>query len=257
MKTLGMTDQATAELLDRFLGAVQPIVPLVAVWVHGSLAGGDYQPGRSDLDLIAVLDRPCTASEKRRLGDVHERLDRAFALAEKLHCSYCAAAQLGDLAQAHLTWAHQELMRRTVTPVTRRELHEFGLVWYGRGPADLLPPVGDAELNAFIIEDLKGFWLPAVEHRPRWDRDIWVDLGLLTMARAMVTLRDGRLITKAEALDVLTALGAPAQVVQDIKERRYGEPGAASPEWIAQRAELTLGFLRPAIERVLAQRPPG
>jgi hypothetical protein len=140
--------------------------------------------------------------------------------------------------------------------VTRRELHDFGLVVHGEEPAALLPPVTGGQLAAFVAQDLEGFWLPSLDHPPRWDRDIWVDLGLLTLARATVTLRDGRLITKASALCVLTGLGAPAEVVDDIRQRRYGDPGPASPQWIARRAELTRTFLRPAIERALAQRPP-
>ena len=102
---------------------------------------------------------------------------------------------------------------------------------------------------------MESFWLPSLDHRERWDRDIWVDLGLLTLARATVTLRDGKLITKAEALCVLAELGAPAEVVADIRERRYGEPGPAAQWWIARRAELTLAFLRPAIEQVISQWP--
>ncbi len=49
----------TEELLDRFVRALTALAP-EAVWAHGSLAGGDYQEGRSDLDLIAVLPRPVT-----------------------------------------------------------------------------------------------------------------------------------------------------------------------------------------------------
>jgi hypothetical protein len=252
-----MTDEATSRLLGRFVGAVQPVVPLVSVWAHGSLAAGDYQPGRSDLDLIAILARPCTAAEEQLLGEVHESLGRALALASRLHCSYCAAGELDDPARLHLTWAHEEFMRRRVTPVTRRELHDFGLVLYGEAPAALLAPVTGGQLARFVVQDLESFWLPSLDHRERWDRDIWVDLGLLTLARATVTLRDGTLITKATALRVLTELGAPAEVVDDIRQRRYGDPGPASPQWIARRAELTLTFLRPAIEQVISQWPPG
>jgi hypothetical protein len=248
-----VADDATGLLLGRFVGAVQPVVPLVSVWAHGSLAGGDYQPGRSDLDLIAVLARPCTAAEEQRLGGVHESLGSAVALASRLHCSYCAAGELDDPSRLHLTWAHKEFLRRRVTPVTRRELHDFGLVLYGEEPATLLPPVTSGQLAEFVVQDLASFWLPSLDHRERWDRDIWVDLGLLTLARATVTLRDGTLITKARALCVLTELGAPAEVVDDIRQRRYGEPDPASPRWIARRAELTLAFLRPAIEQVISQ----
>src|SRR5580693_529009 len=252
-----MTDEATGRLLGRFVDAVQPVLPLVSVWAVGSIDGGDYQPGRSDLDLIAIVSRPCTVVEEQRLGEVHESLGNAFALASGLHCSYCAVGELDDVSRLHLTWAHEELMRRRVTPVTRRELHDFGLVLYGEAPAALLPPVTGGQLAGFVVQDLESFWLPSLDHPERWDRDIWVDLGLLTLARATVTLRDGTLITKAEALRVLTGLGAPAEVVDDIRQRRYGDPGPASRQWIARRAELTLAFLRPAIEQLLAQRPPG
>ena len=251
-----ITDEATSELLGRFVSAVQPILPLVSVWAHGSLAGGDYQPGRSDLDLIAVLERPGTAAEEQRLSEVHESLQGTSQLASQLHCSYCAAAELDDPERQHLTWAHEELMRRRVTPVTRRELHDFGLLLYGQAPAALLPLVTDKQLADFVISDLEGFWLPSLEHRQRWDRDIWVDLGLLTLARATVTLQDGRLITKAEALGVLAGLGAPAEVVEDIRQRRYGDPGPAAPRWITRRAELTRAFLEPAVKQLLAQWAP-
>jgi hypothetical protein len=150
-----MTDEATGQLLGRFVRAVQPVVPLVSVWAHGSLAGGDYQPGRSDLDLIAVLGRPCTAAEEQRLSEMHESLEGAIPLASQLHCSYCAAADLDDPARPHLTWAHEELMRRPVTPVTRRELHDFGLLLYGKVPTALLPPVTDQQLAEFVIRDLE------------------------------------------------------------------------------------------------------
>jgi hypothetical protein len=251
-----MTDEATAQLLGRFVGAVQSVVPLVSMWAHGSLAGGDYQPGRSDLDLIAILDRPCTAAEEQRLAEVHEGLAAAMALASNLHCSYCAAAELDDPARSHLTWAHEQLMHRPVTPVTRRELHDFGLVLYGEEPVALLPVMTGEQLAEFVVQDLETFWLPSLDQTESWERDIWVDLGLLTFARATVTLRDGRLISKAEALDVLGELRAPAEVVDDIRQRRYGEPGPASPQWIARRAELTLSFLGPAIAQVIARGCP-
>jgi len=251
-----MTDEATGRLLSRFVSAIQPVVPLVSVWAHGSLAGGDYQPGRSDLDLIAILSRPCTGAEEQRLRGVHESLGSAIVLASGLHCSYCAAEELDDATRLHLTWAHEELMRRPVTAVTRRELLDFGLVLYGGEPAALLPPVTGEQLAEFVVQDMASFWLPSLDHPERWDRDIWVDLGMLTLARATVTVREGKLITKAEALCVLTELGAPAEVVDDIRRRRYGSPGPASRRWIARRAELTLAFLRPAIEQLISQWPP-
>ncbi|MFI0540962.1 nucleotidyltransferase domain-containing protein [Streptomyces sp. WSLK1-3] len=233
----------TDALLDRFLADLAPLAP-VAVWAHGSLAGGDYQEGRSDLDLIAVLDSlgPRTVW---RLAKLHARL-RAAPLSGQLHCTYLTPS--ADMDRRHLTWAHEELFRRPVSPVTRRELHAFGRVLHGAPPADLLAPVPDRELADFVVRDQRDFWRPAVDNAPLWSRDVWVDLGLLTFARASVTLREGRLITKREALELLPRLGAPAQVVEDIRARRYGDP--LTP--VENRAELTRGYLGPAIDELVA-----
>ncbi|ULR49830.1 nucleotidyltransferase domain-containing protein [Streptomyces deccanensis] len=240
------TAAATAALLERYLDELGQLAPL-AVWAHGSLGGGDYREGRSDLDLIAVLDGPVTARTAWRVGRLHARL-RHDRLAGLLHCTYLTPATADDAERRHLTWAHGHLFRRPVTPITRRELHTFGLVLHGEAPKALLPPVSDIELDAFVVRDQKEFWRPAVDRAHLWERDVWVDLGLLTFARATATLRDGRLISKREALDLLPALGAPAEVVEDIVRRRYDGRG----EQVPYRAELTRQFLGPAIDDLLA-----
>ncbi|MEU7084276.1 nucleotidyltransferase domain-containing protein [Streptomyces achromogenes] len=244
----------TASLLDDFLAALLPLRPR-AVWAHGSLAGGDYQEGRSDLDLVAVLPGPLHPGHAWRVATLHSRL-RERPLAAKLHCSYLTPATLDDPDRPHLTWAHGGLLRRPVTPVTRSELHEFGRVLYGEPPGGLLPPVEREQLRGFVVRDQRDFWRPAVDKAPLWRQDVWVDLGLLTYARATVTLREGRLISKREALTELPALGAPAEVVADIARRRYEGAAAASsgpdPDWIARRAGATRAFLGPAIDALVA-----
>ncbi|MGW1986229.1 nucleotidyltransferase domain-containing protein [Streptomyces collinus] len=266
----------TDVLLARFVRELAPLGTR-AVWAHGSLAGGDYQEGRSDLDLVAVLREPPRLKTVRKVATAHRRL-RAEPLAGRLHCSYVAPATLDDPERPHLTWAHGRLMRRPVTPVTRRELHDFGRVLSGEAPAGLLPEVPDAELRGFVVRDQRDYWRPAVDRARLWRQDIWVDLGLLTFARATVTLREGRLVTKREALGELRELGAPEEVVADIERRRYPDtapgtdpaPGAATAggpdrapgtgtapapaddHRLTVRAELTRAYLGPAIDALVA-----
>ncbi|MGW3340459.1 nucleotidyltransferase [Streptomyces sp. NPDC001009] len=238
----------TEALLARFLDDLAPFRPL-AVWAHGSLGGGDYQEGRSDLDLIAVLPGPLSPAAVRRLIVLHRHL-RAEPLAVKLHCSYLTPPTAADPARSHLTWAHDRIKRRPVTPVTRSELHEFGRVLHGAPPAAYLPPVPDRELRDFVVADQRDNWRPAVDKERLWKQDIWIDLGLLTFARATVTLREGTLISKRQALAELPVLGAPAEVVEDITRRRYGEQGPGpAPD---RRARLTRAYLGPAIDALVA-----
>lgn len=241
----------TEALLDRFLGELRALAP-VAVWAHGSLGGGDYQEGRSDLDLIAVLEGPIGAATVWKVAELHARL-RTHPLAPLLHCTYLSDATTANPERRHLTWAHSQLFRRTVSPVTRRELHTFGRVLYGEVPGELLPPVPDRELTDYVVRDQRDTYRPAVDKARLWTRDVWVDLGLVTFARATVTVREGSLISKREALDLLPGLGAPVEVVEDVVRRRYGQAGRPVEDgWPERRAELTRGFLGPAIDRLVA-----
>lgn len=251
-----MTDTATEAVLNRFLTGIRAAVPLTALWAHGSLALGDYRPGRSDLDLIALVETEIDPAGRDRLRSLHRAVRKELPAADKLHCTYVARPALGDVARRHTTWAHNKLFTRPISPVSRRELLTGNLSLYGPAPAGILPPVPDAELAAFIRADLRGFWYPATAKRLPWLADIWVDLGLLTLARAAVTLRDGTLITKGEALDVLPALGAPQRVLDDIRHRRYDpSPRPVTPQWRLTRARLARPFVRRAIDALLAPSP--
>jgi nucleotidyltransferase-like protein len=246
-----LTDEVRP-LLDRFIADVSDVLPLTALWAHGSLALGDFQPGRSDLDLVALIRTALTRAQEQDLRQAHEVLHSQVPLAEKLHCAYVVRSELGDAGRSHLTWAHGELFDRVVSQVSRRELWQGGLCLLGPAPSTVLPPVTDQELADYIRSDLRDYWYPKTAQADLWLRDIWVDLGLLTFARAAVTLREGRLITKREALDVLASLSAPADVVRDIYQRRYQNPPPISERWRAERGNQARTYLREGIGQVLA-----
>ena len=247
---MAMTE--TDIVLKRFVSEIRSAVPTVAVWAHGSLALGDFQPGRSDLDLIAIIEAPLDEAQKDRLVRLHRRLSDEEPAAAELHCSYMVRTALCQAETRHVTWAHSTLLERPVTPVTRRELFDGGLTFHGPTPQELLPPLAPGQLEDFIRRDLAEFWLPATLRPSLWMRDIWVDLGLLVLARATVTLRDGRLITKGEALAELLELGAPADVVRDIRDRRYSNPKPIRRLRRIRRAIRARAFVRRGIKRVLA-----
>ena len=239
-------------VLERFVSEIQLAVPVVAVWAHGSLALGDFQPGRSDLDLIAIVESALNDEQRDRLTGIHQRLLDEEPAAAELHCSYMVRTALSEAETRHVTWAHSVLFERPVTPVTRRELLGGGLILHGPTPTELLPPLVPGQLEAFIRRDLAEYWLPATRKRRRWMQDIWVDLGLLVLARATVTLRDGRLITKGEALAELRELGAPEDVVRDIHDRRYGNPEPISRLRRIRRGMRARAFVRRGIKHTLA-----
>jgi hypothetical protein len=245
-----MGDDEVRTLLDCFSASIREVLPVTALWAHGSLALGDFQPGRSDFDLIAVVESQI--SDPAPLCQVHRRLIKTHALADKLHCTYITHADLADASLRHPTWAQGRYFDRPVSAVARRELSQGDLSLFGPPPWSLLPPTSDQELTDFIRRDLRDFWYPATAKRPYWYRDIWVDLSLVTFARASVTLQEGRLITKREALDLLPEFGAPVAMVRDISQRRYGPGNRVPLSWRIERGGLTRTFLRSGIDHVLS-----
>lgn len=241
-------------LLDRFTADLGRVLPLEALWAHGSLALGDFQPSRSDLDLVALIAAPITGTQRQDLQRVHDAVMQE-RFGDNLHCAYMVRAEVADPGRTHVTWAHGGLIDRAVSQVSRRELQLGGLCLCGVAPAGVVPPVTDADLADYIRGDLQSTYYPATSRPELWLQDIWVDLGMLTLARATVTLRDGRLITKRAALEELTAIGAPASVVRDIYERRYETPPPICDEWRAERGSLAAAFVHSGIERLLSLPP--
>ena len=148
---VAVIDGAVQRLLDGFVTSVREVAAVEAVWLHGSLALGDFQLGRSDLDVIVVTSTPPPDA----VADVHRRLIRESPLAAKLHCSYMT--DLADISVRHPTFAHERYFDRPVTPVTRRELAIGNRTLFGPPPSELLPAITDEELFDFIRRDLRDF----------------------------------------------------------------------------------------------------
>jgi len=83
---------------------------------------------------------------------------------------------------------------------------------------------------------LTGYWSGAVRKPWLWFDDLYVDLGLLTLARVEATLEDGRLITKREAITRLHRFGVDAELIEQIAQRRHGETVTLSRVARARRA---------------------
>ncbi|MDF5751873.1 nucleotidyltransferase [Spongiactinospora sp. TRM90649] len=245
-------EEVAGTVVERFATEIRATVPLVSLWVHGSLAGGDFQFGRSDFDLLAVIAEKPGPEQVQGLETVHRDLIRDHPVAAKLHCSYMERHRLRDPGIEHLTWAFQEMFHRPVSPVIRSELLEIGATLYGPAPGGMIPPVPPADLAAFVREELDGYWRRVVAKFGPWLSDTWIDVGPLTLARATVTLRGGGMISKREAFPVLLELGAPADLVSDIYDRRYGRPVRTSPGWRLRRARLARAFMAEGIDRALA-----
>jgi hypothetical protein len=205
------------------------------LFVAGSLALGDYVPGVSDLDLVAIVDGPVDEPRLASLVDLHRELDRGPAAGLDLGCVYVAVRSLPDRDAVHPTWTHGDLVHRILSDVTRAELVRHGFEVIGLPPQEVLAPVTDDDVRSAARAELCGYWAWA-SRRPRmWLYPVIADLGLTSMARGRHALRTGALLTKTQAIE---AADAPGWLIDQLRARRRGE-NVASPRvrtgWIAWR----------------------
>ena len=213
--------------------------------VAGSLATGDYVPGVSDLDLVALTGGPVGPARQETLAGLHRELDQGAARGLDLGCVYVDAGRLADLGALHPMWTHGSLVQRSLSGVTRAELVRHGFAVLGRPPAAVLPEITDDDVRDAARAELCGYWAHAA-HRPLWWLSpVIADLGLTSMARGRHALQTGQLLTKTQAIE---QAHAPAWLKDQLRARRRGQR-VASP-----RARTALIAWRDARRTVAAAR---
>ncbi len=232
---------AVLDLSER-LGGLAWVTGLL---VAGSLATGDYVPGVSDLDLVALTEGPVGPARQETLVGLHRELDLGAARGLDLGCAYVDAGRLADLGARHPTWTHGALVQRILSGVTRAELVRHGFAVLGRPPAAVLPGMTDDDVRRAARAELCGYWAHAAGRPLWWLNPVIADLGLTSMARGRHALRTGQLLTKTQAIE---QAHAPAWLKDQLRARRQGQP-AASPRvrtaLIAWRdARRTVAFAR-------------
>ena len=205
------------------------------LWIAGSLATGDYVPGVSDLDLVAIVDGPVDEVRRAALARLHVDLDRGIAAGADLGCVYVDVRAVVDPAVLHPTWTHGALVHRILSGITRAELVHHGIAQFGRPPTAVLPPMSDDDVREAARAEVCGYWAWAAMRPWEWIDPVTADLGLTGMARGRYAIQTGRLLTKTEAIDQARA---PEWLIDQLRARRRGER-TQSPRvrtaWIAWR----------------------
>lgn len=190
------------------------------LFVGGSLAMGDYVPGVSDIDLVALVDGPVDVDRTAILSKLHRELDEGVGAGQNVGCVYVNGARLGDLEATHPTWTHGSLVSRRLSLVARAEVVLHGYEVTGRPPTDVFPPMSGDDVRDAARSELAGYWTQAARHPLWWLGPVMPDLGLTSMARGRHAMSTGELMSKTRAIEVAHA---PEWLIDDMRARRRGE----------------------------------
>jgi hypothetical protein len=243
-----------ANVVSAYLRLMDEWLPgrITGLYLVGSVALDDYQPGQSDVDFVAVTDTPLTAPELGQLGPLHAGLRRAVRR-PKLDGVYVTWPELRaepvGLSAPHYLGRFAPGGGFAANPVTWCTLHRHPV--RVRGPAEPAVHHDDELLRAWCRENLRGYWAGWVRNaRTRLmqrvyalslEATVW---GVLGVTRLHATIRTGDILSKSAAgtyaLEVFPPLWSPT--IREALGAREGQRTTGHRNVFARRTDA-LAFM--------------
>ena len=189
----------------------------VGLYLHGSLASGDFDPQRSDIDFVVVTADALPDALIPALAALHARMvDSGLSWATKLEGTYFPQQALRRYAPSDALYPSLNEGRFYMGGhgsdwvIQCHILREHGIVLAGPAPRSLIDPVAPDDLRRAMRELLRDWWAPMLYDTARLRSAEYQAYAVLTMCRALYTLATGAVASKPVAARwAQAALGAP------------------------------------------------
>jgi hypothetical protein len=198
-------------MLDDLLPGIRDALGenLVGAYLRGSLALGDFNPATSDLDVLAVTERPVDDREFAGLAALHAQLAALpNSYANRMEIAYIDRVALKRFAAGrhHPTLGQGEELawseHRDNWILERWTVRERGVVLLGPEPQTLIDPIAPDELHAAVRARLRDWadWADQPDD-PDWLLPLAHNAYVVeTMCRALYTLARSELVSKPRAV---------------------------------------------------------
>lgn len=196
--------EANAAVEALLLGAQAALgEQMVGLYLYGSLASGDFDPQTSDIDFLIVTRKALSEVQVAALEAMHARLwDAGPKMAAKLEGKYLPLADLPRFeAQAgpfptvnegEFFLAKQE----SDWIIQRWVLREQGVAVIGPPLEPMIEPVSPEMLRGAVLGYLREWWRPMLARPTRLESSEYQAYAILSMCRALYTLRFGQIASK-------------------------------------------------------------
>lgn len=247
------TDPEINALLGEILHGAQQALgeKFAGMYLHGSLALGDFTPGRSDIDYVVVTEGELTAAETAALAAMHARINAAGGTwIEHLEGSYIPRDALrrfdpqNSLFPALRTGGEFGIdYHGSAWVILRHVLREHGVALYGPPARTLVDPITPEALRSAAAGTLREWWAPQLDDPSLLRAPEYQAYAVLTMCRSLYTMETGDVASKPAA--ARWALAGPAAHLSSLIEQamayRNGDP--------FDRLDEVLDFVRDTLAR--------
>ena len=257
-----LTGEPEADLLlpvlaDGIGTALPPGPQLLGLYLYGSLATGDFTPGVSDVDLLAVTDGPITPDVIGRLRPMHAAIERRFPhWHDRIEVIYVPR-------QALATFRTHNHDIGVISPGEPLHILSAGIDWLmnwhqvRHGGLVVLGPEADAYVPDTTVEEYVnavrahaasfGDWMPEMKSARQQS------YAILTLCRALFTARHGYGTSKLAAAAWLAA-EVPQYAPLLEQALRWRESVPTDPALAEETYPDTLRFVQ-AMQVAIADTP--
>lgn len=182
-------------------------VLVAGCYLHGSIALGAFDPTQSDIDFVAVLNRPCTAEELQTLATIHQRLVEQYPQWQ-MEGSYLQVADLGHPVDniAPYPCFHAgtfvPLGKFDINPITWWLLKTRGIPLFGPTPQELPFEIEWETVHAYTHTNLNTYWRTWA-YDPRYmlalHSDWAIEWAVLGVLRLQYSLQTNQMTSKVGA----------------------------------------------------------
>jgi Domain of unknown function (DUF4111)/Nucleotidyltransferase domain len=220
------------------------------MYLHGSLASGDFDPRRSDIDFVVVTAGALPDTSIPALAVLHARLlDSGLSWATKLEGTYFPQQVLRRYAPSDALYPSVNEARFYMGGhgsdwvIQSHILREHGIVLAGPAPRSWIDPVAPDDLRQAMRALLREWWAPMLHDIARLRSAEYQAYAILTMCRALYTLETGAVASKPVAARwAQAALGARrAALIERALAWRPGVP--------LDKLDQTLDMIEYTLER--------
>jgi Aminoglycoside adenylyltransferase, C-terminal domain/Nucleotidyltransferase domain len=178
----------------------------VGMYLHGSLASGDFDPERSDIDFVVATAGALPDASIPALAALHARLiGSGLRWATKLEGTYFPQQALrrytpSDTLYPSLNEGSFYMGSHGSDWVIQSHiLREHGIVLAGPAPRSWIDPVAPDDLRQATRALLREWWAPMLHDIARLRSAEYQAYAILTMCRALYTLETGAVASKPVA----------------------------------------------------------
>lgn len=224
---------------------------LVGVYLYGSLTYGDYNPGRSDMDLMTIVKNPLTKDQTEAVGQLHQTLESDYPeWHHRIEASYTPVSFLPSVLPPKQPrpyygegkmWPDADYGNEWIINLYLLDKH--GITLLGADIHQLIHDVDIKDVQKACVRDLYKEWEPKLRE-PQWlDNSHYQSYLVLNLCRILYTVENADAKSKKVSADWVKKQYPQWQELIDIAQNwDYSQQ--------MDKQQETLAFLRFVIDKV-------